>query len=164
MHLKDTARIPLLARSGSVRAYALIDTMDLSVIQGAPWRLRSDGYAYRWDFINGHRKSVLMHRLILGLPFDTDGRQGDHVNRDRLDNRRLNLRVVTHSQNMQNRPSHKGSRSKYRGVWWNHKAQKWQARIRVNGKRIGAGLFTDEASAGEAARLARLKYMPYAAD
>jgi len=57
---------------------------------------------------------VYMHREILGL---TDRKiHGDHKDHDTLNNRRNNLRIATHSQNMANRSSHKNSTSKFLGV------------------------------------------------
>lgn len=77
-----------------------------------------------------------MHRFLLGLGCG-DKRQVDHENRDGLDNRRDNLRVVTHQQNGFNRGA-KGY-SWFRG--------KCQAHIKVNGKNIHLGYFDTPAEA-----------------
>jgi hypothetical protein len=76
------------------------------------------GYAYRMKK-TGRRSvpedKIMMHRELLGL-VHLDGKQGDHINRDRLDNRRANLRVVTSADNSRNTGSRRNSSSKYRGV------------------------------------------------
>ncbi len=96
----------------------------------------------------GH-KSILMHRLILGL---TDRKlQGDHKNHDTLDNRRENLRVATASQNGQNRRgAQSNSVTGIRGVFPYTKTNKFQAIIVLRGKRSYLGLFDTVAEAATA--------------
>ncbi len=84
-----------------------------------------------------------MHAVIVGTP---KGMQTDHINGNGLDNRRENLRVVTHRKNAQNR--HTPKSSKYPGVTWHKSARKWQAQIRVAGKKHHLGLYEDEETAG----------------
>jgi hypothetical protein len=89
-----------------------------------------------------------MHRLILQPPLD---RCVDHRNRNRLDNRRGNLRVVTHAENMMNVGANKGSTSRYRGVSWNKRRSKWIASFR--GRHLGC--FDSEGDAARCAARAR---------
>jgi hypothetical protein len=89
-----------------------------------------------------------MHRLILNPPA---GFVTDHINGNRLDNRRINLRIATHRQNCQNqRP--KGLHSQYIGVTKirQGKWERWMAQIRHDGIRIHLGYFTDEIEAARA--------------
>jgi hypothetical protein len=164
MHPEDTVRIPLRARDGSVRAYALIDAADADLANGWRWRF-SDGYAARQDRRDGRRTTIYLHRTLLGLR-PGDGLDGDHINRDRLDNRRSNLRILPHKgrANAQNSPSFAGSSSQYRGVYWNRRKKKWAAQMQMGGKTTYLGLFTNETEAADAARVARLRLMPYAVD
>lgn len=74
----------------------------------------------------------------------------DHINRDGCDNRLCNLRLATHSQNMQNR------RSKYGGVTFRHGY--WRARISIDNRQIFLGQFKDKADAIAARKAAELKY------
>jgi len=68
-----------------------------------------------------------------------------------IDNRKANLRPATHTQNVWNRRKFKPhSRSKYKGVDWANDMKRWRARIRVNGKRIYLGSFTNETEAAKA--------------
>jgi len=100
-----------------------------------------------------------MHREILGLTIN-DGIQTDHVNRNKIDNRRKNLRAVTHKQNGQNVPSQKGA-SKFRGVTWDKFNKKWVAQAMLNRKSYKIGRFKTEIDAAIAAQQWRLKNMPY---
>lgn len=88
-----------------------------------------------------------MHRLILGA---SKGQQGDHQNGNGLDNRRINLRLCTNSQNQMNRKKSSRYSSKYKGVTWNSHARKWQAQIKRQGVMHYLGLFVDELEAARA--------------
>jgi hypothetical protein len=86
----------------------------------------------------------------------------DHINRDKLDNRRGNLRVATRSQNEANKA--KGSRgtSRYKGVTRTRNG-KWKAEITVDGYRIYLGVFKKEKDAAVAYNEAALNcYQEYA--
>ena len=89
-------------KSISVRnseALVMVDDSDFDVLSAWKWYLGSHGYAYRHD---DNRHSVLMHRWILGLKTG-DERECDHKDRNKLNNQRGNLRIVSHSENMKNR-------------------------------------------------------------
>lgn len=152
-------------RHGKVAAYALVDKDDYPRIGAHTWRLhgRPSGtqYAFRNGKIAGRGITTYMHRELLGL-LHGDRRQVDHLNRDGLDNRRENLRVVTQAENGQNRSSHRGSSSRYRGVYWDSLRGKWRAKSRLNGAVVHIGYFTDEVAAARAARAWRLAHMPFA--
>jgi hypothetical protein len=85
-----------------------------------------------------------MHQLIAGHA------RTDHRNNYGLDNQRHNLRPVTSAQNGQNGPPNMGSVSRYKGVSWHRRCGKWQVHITADGKRRGAGYFTDETEAARA--------------
>ena len=95
-------------------------------------------YACRTERINGKYDKIRMHRFILGL-YCGDARQGDHANRNTLDNRRSNLRIASHSQNTCNRrlPSH--SSSGFRGVTPDRGL--WKAVITFEGRKHFLGRF-----------------------
>lgn len=148
-----TARIPLHVRGGAVVAYALIDAAD------AEWASR-----WRWGINEGYarRGRTYLHRALLGLT-PGDDIEGDHINRDRLDCRRVNLRAIPHAGNRQNHPS-RGGTSSHRGVSWIQRSQKWMAYIQVQGQTTSLGLYMTEDEAATAARAARARLMPYATD
>jgi hypothetical protein len=79
-----------------------------------------------------------MHRLILTAPSEL---QVDHINQNRLDNRRDNLRLATRSQNNAHRRMMPSNSSGYRGV--NRHKQQWEARIKYQNQRIYLGSFAN---------------------
>ena len=90
-----------------------------------------------------------MHRYILGLK-QSDAAEVDHLNRDRLDNRRANLLPGTRGDNMRNRSSFRGSTSRYSGVYRVRDGNVWRATVKVEGRRHNLGRFADEDDAGRA--------------
>src|SRR5688572_3765992 len=157
----ESALVPLIGRGGVARAYASIDAADAEWAGQWTWSL-SAGYAMRRGFVDGQKRSILLHRELLGLKHG-DGLQGDHIDRNRLNCRRKNLRPITNGGNRQNMTP-RGGTSNHRGVWWEPRRNKWIAAITVNGKHTYLGGFDLEADAAEAARLARSKAMPFATD
>jgi hypothetical protein len=96
-----------------------------------------------------------MHRQIIGAnaTFEVD-----HINNNSLDNRRENLRVCTRQQNMFNCSKRSGTSSKYKGVHFHRKANKWQATISVDHKIIYLGLYSTEMEACLVRDRAAVKY------
>lgn len=152
-------------RHGSVVAVALVDEGEYERIAQYTWRIQElpSGvqYAIREGGEAGRRFTRRMHRDLLGLARG-DGRLVDHINRNGLDNRRDNLRIVTNAQNGQNRGSNRGARSPYRGVYWDTTRGKWRAKGKLSGVTIHIGYFADEAEAAHAAREWRIENMPFA--
>ncbi len=103
---------------------------------------------------------MAMHRIVLGLG-RSDPRRVDHVNRNKLDNRRCNLRFATHAENMQNRPSHAGSSSRFRGVCWEKAVSRWRAYGQLNEVFHHLGYFDDEGQAARAAAKWRANNLPF---
>lgn len=155
----NALRVPL-GRSNRV---ALIDPADAVVAVQYRWYRNSNGYAVTFlddpPNASGSRYQVGMHRVLMGLERD-DGLEVDHINLDRLDNRRANLRVVTGPQNDQNRPRGYGKYSQYRGVTWNK--DRWRAYITVDDRQISLGRYDEELEAALAAEAARRAHMPFA--
>ena len=69
------------------------------------------------------------------------GYEIDHINRDVLDNRKTNLRFVTHSQNIINAKIQSNNKSGHKGVSWAKHMNKWRAQIKDNGKTKHLGYF-----------------------
>jgi hypothetical protein len=84
---------------------------------------------------------ILMHHEVIGKP--PSGMETDHINGNTLDNRKENLRHVTHRQNMQNR--HQRKTSRFPGV--SAFRDKWRSDIRIKGKSKYLGIFKDEMEA-----------------
>lgn len=140
--------IELRRRDGRVIAYARVDASDFSWLSRWTWRLSSEGYAVRSETIDGKKRTIYMHREICNpLP----GLVVDHINRDKLDNRRHNLRAVTVGVN--NRNSRERARaSRFRGVYWHGQAKKWYAQISENGRNRHLGIYESEEEAANAYR------------
>lgn len=126
------------------------------------WNTIAGRYAVRYETLvpgrEGLRRMIYLHRYVAGA---TEGEQVDHINRDPLDNRLVNLRLVSDSENKQNVPARGGS-SVYRGVSWDASRQKWQAKTRYQNKTYHAGRFDTEWEAALAAKALRAKLMPLA--
>lgn len=124
---------------------ALVDDVDFEQLNQFKWRLNGDGYAVRWsDGGAKNRHLILMHREILGVP---DGYETDHIDGNRVNNKKINLRVVTHRQNGQNR--HDKTSCKYPGVTVRKDmgATPYHSRILINGKSKHLGYFSTEEEA-----------------
>lgn len=108
----------------------LIDAVDFENVKQRCWCVETKGYAR-----SGKER---LHRFIMHPP---KGLQVDHINRNKLDNRRCNLRIVTNQQNHFNRPVNKNNTSGVTGVSYNKAAKKWACQISLNGRCKFSGLF-----------------------
>lgn len=141
------------------RGVALVDAADAETIGAYRWHMHSMGYAGRKARVGGKRLNVLMHRELLGL-VPGDGVHVDHVSGDTLDNRRANLRVVTHAENHQNRHQC----GPHRGASWEARRNRWRAQVKLDGKQHNLGRFDTQAEAAAVAAAFRREHMPFSAD
>jgi hypothetical protein len=124
--------------------FALVDDNMHEFLNQWKWHYGCGGYAIRNVYIKGsgrkHQKGffVYMHRMVNKTP---DGLVTDHINRDKLDNRRENLRTCTDIQNRYNRGKYSNNTSGVLGVTWDKARNKWQAQIRVKNKNIHLGRY-----------------------
>ena len=101
-------------------AVALVDDDDYDLlISIGKWHLSDTGYAVIRRKLNGNYKTIRMHRVVNKTPID---KITDHLNNNRLDNRKANLRSATHKQNAQNR--------RVKGYTWDSYKGKWIVRYR----------------------------------
>jgi len=124
---------------------AIVDDGDFEKVSGYSWNLHSQGYATA--YVGGGRKKqayVLMHHLVVGKNVETD-----HVNGNKLDNQRANLRQCSRSQNNANQRKTRGS-SKFKGVRFHKQNRKWTAQIGFNKKSKYLGSFDTELEAARA--------------
>ena len=138
-----------------------MDAEDEKKLEGYIWHVEKykDKYGFRfyarafkyYKSENGKykRKSFRMHRLILDVENDKTILV-DHVDRNGLNNTRENLRICDSSQNQANKLSFVNSSSKYKGVSWNKRENRWKVAITIYGKKYNLGSFTDESEAAKA--------------
>lgn len=82
----------------------------------------------------------------------------DHINGNKLDNRKVNLRIITHQQNMFNKLSNCNSTSNYIGVSYNKEINKWESYITHNLKKLNLGYYEKEEEAAKSRDVATKKY------
>jgi hypothetical protein len=137
--------------------FAKVDDEDFELVNKFHWHMDGAGYARTNVWRNNKKDSApRMHRLILG---NVDTKLHiDHINGDKLDNRKSNLRVLTCSQNAMNRGPQTNNSSGYKGVVYDRSRNKWKAEIGVNKKRIHLGRFDSAEEAALAYNQASFKY------
>lgn len=130
-------QIPLCDRNGNVRAYAKIDDEDYERIDKYTWHI-TKGHACRWIYPD--QKAMYMHWDVLGGR-PPAGLLTDHINQDKLDNRKANLRMVTPAQNSSNRVGY--GRGPYKGVYARKYRFKtsYETSITKDGKGVHIGPF-----------------------
>ncbi len=161
-------RVPLHNKLGEVVAWAKVDDEDYNDVMIRRWHRDVGGYARSCLYIaGGGHENILMQRLITGLQ-PGDPRQADHENRNRLDNQKHNLRITDNAGNGQNtcaRPDRANAAvrtSRFRGVAWFERRQKWRALVTVAGKQHSGGYHEEEVDAALAAQALRDKLVPMA--
>lgn len=129
--------------------FVLVDDEDFDRVMARRWQAKPAKHKraeqktwYAQTQFN--RKTVLMHRWILGVQ---PGQEVDHINRNGLDNRRSNLRICSKSENNANRGFY-DPKSGFRGVYV--QGRRFVARISINGVRVHLGIYADEISAAKA--------------
>lgn len=108
----------------------VIDIDDYERIKDYCWYVNNDGRVKT----SMNRKTVLLHRFIMNL--DDNNYEVDHINHDRTDNRKSNLRIVTHAENMKNVKTPKHNTSGRVGVQYLKNRNKWKAVIRIGDKYV----------------------------
>lgn len=137
--------------------FVKIDPEDYPKVSKHHWYLntfRGLKYAKTSSTVNGKKKCIGMHSIIL---IAGEGLEIDHINNDGLDNRKSNLRICTHRQNLMNVRAQTGKSSKYKGV---SKTQDntWKAVSRVSGEQKYLGRFKTEKEAAIAYDNEVIKY------
>ncbi len=136
--------------------YAYVDAADYEWLSRWTWHLHSGGYAGRSE----KGKTILMHRQIMRPP---KGKLVDHADGNKANDCRSNLRFCNRSENQRNARKKTGSASRFKGVFYDKRCNKWFAKYRQNGKYHGLGYFDLEVDAARAYdRAAVLHYGQFA--
>lgn len=126
------------------KGITLIDDEDYEKVIKYKWYLTKCGYA-RTKINN---KQILLHRFILDL---NDKKQHvDHINKNKLDNQKANLRICTNQQNSYNSGKQINNKSGCKGVHWCKEKQKYRSLIYHDGKNKHLGYFDKLESASKA--------------
>jgi hypothetical protein len=132
-------------------ARCLVDESDSQSVQRFNWYQDGHGYAHT----QSNYKFIKMHRLITGAK---PGEEVDHVNGNRLDNRRANLRICSRTENARAFQKKRIGTSTYRGVSFCRPTGRWRAQITVNKKSINLGRYFSDADAALAYNTAALEF------
>lgn len=140
--------------------YTIVNDEDYEYLSQFKWYARKEYnnfYAARHLKLGiRNYKKIRMHREIMKV---THNISVDHINGDTLDNRKENLRICSHADNMKNRKVlSKNNKSGYKGVYWNIKMNGWYVQICSDKNRINIGLFYDIIEAAKAYNEAAIKY------
>lgn len=118
-----------------------VDDADYEAVSYYTWSINNQGYVITnigKGKYPGQRQRTL-YQFLLGKA--VNGLTWDHINRDKLDNRRQNLRMVSRRAQERNKGARKDNPSGIRGVSWKRDAQRWYVKIRVDALRVHVGSF-----------------------
>lgn len=117
-------------------AHSLVDDDTFDSVSTKVWRLTPKGYVTRSESQEGVEYRLLLHRVVLGVSGKV---QVDHIDRNKLNNQRSNLRVVNNSLNQHNRGLSKVNVSGSTCVHWDGQRNLWRARTQLDGKPVELG-------------------------
>lgn len=129
-----------------MKVQILVDDDDFETLSQHGWFITKNGYAARTRWNKGKNEREYMHRTIMGIQ---EGLDIDHIDMNRINNQRSNLRHVTRSFNMANQKLGRGI-SKYKGVSYMKRVDKWIAYLRLDYKQYHLGYFDTAKEAAEA--------------
>lgn len=130
------------------------DLEDYDIIKNIGWSCNSQGYIIGNITINGKQRHIGLHRLIMGSP---EKMMVDHINGNKLDNRKSNLRICNNKENTRNSSVQKRNKLSAKGVSITH-SNTYQAQIQVDGKLKYLGSYKTIKEAADAYDLAAQKY------
>lgn len=133
--------------------FAQVSDEDYADLNAYKWYYHNKGYAAR--YLNDIKQHIFMHNVVANTP---DDKEADHINHDKLDNRRENLRNATKSQNLGNRLVNKNSTTGYKGVLYHKINENYIARIQIGKSRKFLGSYATAIAAAIAYNNAAIKY------
>ena len=118
----------------------IVDDEDFDFLSKWKWKYHKalgcyGGYAVRNSYDRKTKKhlAIFIHRLVNNTPA---GLSTDHINGNKLDNRKENLRSVTQVENMHNRGKQKNNRTGTKGVFFDKSRNKFVASLVINGVEV----------------------------
>lgn len=136
--------------------FAMVDDEDFEHLNQWRW-YASNGYAMRKTYTSGckYRATFFIHREILKPKSNI---HVDHINGNRMDNRRNNLRLCNIAQNNRNVGKQHGTSSIFKGVAWINREKRFRSQIRCDKKSFSLGSYVSEINAAIAYNIAAIKY------
>lgn len=125
----DTVTFNMYNQKNVFTTSFIADLEDIEKLKYHKWRLNKDGYAITGQSAISRNAS----NVILGIDSRKTDLVIDHINGNRLDNRKCNLRIVTRQQNTLNRHQDSNSKSPTKGIYWNTSRNRWESKITFNG-------------------------------
>lgn len=129
----DYVEVLLYDKYGNETGRALISLCDIQRVGRYRWYLKN-GYPFN------SKLNISLHRFIKNPPNDM---VVDHINRNTLDNRRSNLRVCTHTENVRNSGLSSLNTTGFKGVYYAKDVDKYRARLRCNGESVSLGYYSN---------------------
>jgi hypothetical protein len=130
--------------------HTLVDECDVVLVLAYPWLIDHHGYVVRRFSVGGRnnrrQRQIALHREINATPAEL---VTDHIDGDKLNNTRANLRSVDRKKNSQNRKMHAGNISGFKGVTYHKPSGRYAARITVGYKQKHLGMFGTAEEAAE---------------
>lgn len=130
------------------------DLEDYDLIKDYCWRKSVSGYVICTTHYDNEVGDIKLHRLVTGYQYDIV----DHIDRNKLNNRKSNLRECTCSQNNTNKDPYQNNTSGYIGVYWVRRESKWISSISIDNRTIYLGSFINKKDAIKARLRAEAKY------
>lgn len=128
---KNVAKVCLYDKDGNIRNYAIIDIEDVDKIKSYKWSEANTGYATTQI---DYKDIILMHRLIMSV--SDRNIEVDHIDRNRLNNKKSNLRITDRQDNARNIKIQINNSSGVSGIHYDNERDKWKSQIYKGGKAI----------------------------
>jgi hypothetical protein len=144
----------------NLNKFALVDDSDFLLVKDFKWYFNPYKNSVSAKMEKGikNRRRIYLHRLIIN---PKKGMEVDHINGNGCDNRRKNLRICTHSENLKNQKIRINNTCGFKGAYYmksGKRPRRWMAAITVNGKQKYLGYFSSAVEAGRAYNIAAAKY------
>jgi len=123
--------------SEGFKSIGCISKSDYDKVKYHYWSKETNGYVINW------KTKIKLHNFLLNINESNSDKEVDHINRDKSNNTRSNLRIVNRQINNFNRGLNKNNSSGYKGVAWHSQRKKWRAFIMLDHKQISLGLYND---------------------
>lgn len=137
----------------------LVDSEDVEKIFSFKRYVSKNSLGY--PYVNWKSKEFFIHRLVMNLPQYYDDCSKiivDHINGNKLDNRKSNLRICEKSKNPINCKRYSNNKSGKKGVFYNKKLNKWEVGIQYEGKSMYLGVYSEFEEAVKVRECAERKY------